>query len=317
MTGSAGRCPGRRASALPRLRRCARHQAQSHPRRCRARMASLVVMAEARVGISGWRLPGLAQDLLPGGSRRSKQRARVRRRAPHLDRDQRVVLRPAEAHQLPAVARRDARRLRLLGQGSALHHPSEEARRRRDAAGQLLCLRRARARPQARPGAVAAAAQPRPDRGAACRVLRPAPSHDRRRRTLAEQHDERIPDDRALTTRRVDQPMRHAMEVRHPTLATTRALDDPARARRRHRASPTPPASGRWSTRSRPTSPTCACTAPTSSTSAATPTRPSTAGPRRSTRLVADGPRHVRLLRQRRQGARAVQRDGADRRASS
>ena len=46
---------------------------------------------------------------------------------------------------------------------------------------------------------------------------------------LAEHHDERITDDRALTTARVRAPVRHAMEVRHPTLASDRAIDDPAR----------------------------------------------------------------------------------------
>ena len=46
---------------------------------------------------------------------------------------------------------------------------------------------------------------------------------------MAEQHDERISEDRALTTTRHDQPMRHAIEVRHPTLATDRALEHPAR----------------------------------------------------------------------------------------
>ncbi|MEP6666423.1 MAG: DUF72 domain-containing protein [Nocardioidaceae bacterium] len=41
---------------------------------------------------------------------------------------------------------------------------------------------------------------------------------------LAEQHDDKIPEDRALTTASVDQPLRHCLEVRHPSLATERAL---------------------------------------------------------------------------------------------
>ncbi len=42
---------------------------------------------------------------------------------------------------------------------------------------------------------------------------------------LAKNHDDKIPDDRALTTASVDRPLRHAMEVRHPSLATERALE--------------------------------------------------------------------------------------------
>lgn len=37
---------------------------------------------------------------------------------------------------------------------------------------------------------------------------------------LAEQHDERLPEERAWTTTDVDQPLRHALEVRHPTFLT-------------------------------------------------------------------------------------------------
>jgi uncharacterized protein YecE (DUF72 family) len=41
---------------------------------------------------------------------------------------------------------------------------------------------------------------------------------------LAERHDQRITEDRALTTSSYNQPLRHALEVRHPSLATDRAL---------------------------------------------------------------------------------------------
>jgi len=42
---------------------------------------------------------------------------------------------------------------------------------------------------------------------------------------LATRHDGKITEDRALTTCAVDRPLLHAMEVRHPSLATREALD--------------------------------------------------------------------------------------------
>ena len=42
---------------------------------------------------------------------------------------------------------------------------------------------------------------------------------------LALQHDEKIPTDRALTTAEVDVPIRHALEVRHDTFATSASVD--------------------------------------------------------------------------------------------
>ncbi|MBA2507838.1 MAG: DUF72 domain-containing protein [Nocardioidaceae bacterium] len=44
--------------------------------------------------------------------------------------------------------------------------------------------------------------------------------------SIAERHDAKVPDDRALTTAEVtDQPLRHALEVRHDSLASPAALD--------------------------------------------------------------------------------------------
>jgi uncharacterized protein YecE (DUF72 family) len=42
---------------------------------------------------------------------------------------------------------------------------------------------------------------------------------------LAELHDDKVADDRALTKAAVDRPLRHALEVRHPSLATDQALE--------------------------------------------------------------------------------------------
>jgi len=42
---------------------------------------------------------------------------------------------------------------------------------------------------------------------------------------LSERHDERLADDRALTVAAVNRPMRHAIEVRHPGMASDRAIE--------------------------------------------------------------------------------------------
>jgi uncharacterized protein YecE (DUF72 family) len=42
---------------------------------------------------------------------------------------------------------------------------------------------------------------------------------------LAREHDEKIPDDRALTETAVDRPLRHALEVRHETFRTPALLE--------------------------------------------------------------------------------------------
>ena len=116
-----------------------------------------------------------------------------------------------------------------------------------------------------------------------------------------------------FTTTDADRPMRHALEVRHDSFldagvprAAARARD--RRGRRRHRRQVAVAAGAR-----RPTSATCACTARTSCTSAATRRRRSTTGPRLVRRWRDARARRLHLLRQRREGARAVRRDGAGR----
>ena len=42
---------------------------------------------------------------------------------------------------------------------------------------------------------------------------------------LAEQHDDKVPDDRALTTSATDRPIRHALEPRHASFDTDEARD--------------------------------------------------------------------------------------------
>ena len=134
-----------------------------------------------RTGISGWRYAPWRTVFYPAGAA-AAPRARVRVPAAHVDRDQRLVLRAPEAGELRRVGRRDARRLRVLGQGPALRDAHEEARRRAGAGRQLLRQRRARARAEAGTRPVAAAAEPRVPPGPARRVLRPPAAHHGRRR---------------------------------------------------------------------------------------------------------------------------------------
>src|SRR6267154_1216650 len=69
---------------------------------------------------------------------------------PHLDRDQRHLLRLAEAGELSPLAQRDAGRFRLLGQGPARGDASQSAGRVRAVDRVVLFHRRARAAPEAR-----------------------------------------------------------------------------------------------------------------------------------------------------------------------
>ncbi len=131
------------------------------------------------MGISGWTYPGLARRLLPQGAPAAR-RAGVRRRTAHQHRDQRLVLLPPAPVVVPELARADSRRLRVRGQGRPVHHAPQEARRRRDRAGQLLRVRGAGAGREDRTVPVAAAADAGVRRGAAGGVLRPAAAHGRR-----------------------------------------------------------------------------------------------------------------------------------------
>ena len=102
-------------------------------------------------------------------------------------------------------------------------------------------------------------------------------------------------------------PVRHALEFRSKTFEHSRptgccaSTGSPA-------SWPTPPAAGPRSRRTPPTSAISGFTATPSSTPVATTTRRSTAGRRSSE--VAEG--RLRLLRQRREGARAARRRAAD-----
>ena len=184
-------------------------------------------MGVTRVGISGLdATPGWRGDFYPKGLP-AAPRAGVRRRAAHLDRDQRLLLLAAAALELCEVARGGARRLRVLGQGRPVHHPPEEAPRRRGRAGQLLRLRGAR--PGQRPGPVpVAAARDLALRRARCSRdffdLLPRTTTEAAR--LATGHDDKVSGDKLWSGEVAERPLFHALEPRHTSFAT----DEAARA---------------------------------------------------------------------------------------
>ena len=130
----------------------------------------------------GLALPAVARRVLPAGPA-AAPRARAPGRPDEQRRDQRLVLLAAAARVLPRLGRGDPRRLPVRRQGQPLHHPPQAAARRPRAAGQLPRLGRPRARPQARPAAVAApaAAALRRRRGStrSCTCCRAAPARRR------------------------------------------------------------------------------------------------------------------------------------------
>ena len=102
---------GRRAIARLRIKIAAEWQGEQ--------------MAQARIGISGWLYPPWRRCSTRGPA--APPRAGVPVRQAGQRRDQRHVLLAAAAVELPQLARPDARRLRLRGQGRPVHHAHEEA----------------------------------------------------------------------------------------------------------------------------------------------------------------------------------------------
>jgi uncharacterized protein YecE (DUF72 family) len=100
--------------------------------------------------------------------------------------------------------------------GPALHHPHEAPARDRCADGQLLRLGRAAARPQARAGAVAVPAELPLRPGDLRAVPGDAAVRHRPGARLAERHDHRVVDRTWLEIDAI-RPLRHAVEVRHPS----------------------------------------------------------------------------------------------------
>ena len=146
----------RRHHRRPRSRRASSTPSASRPRRPNGPSARPRSCATSPPGAASDR-PGprrrrrlgvraLARQLLPRGPA-AEARARVREPPAHHDRDQRHLLRLAEARELRPLARGDPRRLRLRGQGPALRHQPPGAGRGR-AVGRALLLDRRHGAPR-------------------------------------------------------------------------------------------------------------------------------------------------------------------------
>ena len=203
-----------------------------------------------RHGISGWRYPGWRGDFYPRGPAPAA-RARVRRRAADLHRDQRLVLLAAAARRrTPRGATQTPDGLRVLGQGRPRSSPTSSgcatSRRRWPTSSPPACSRSGPAR------ARCCGSCPRTwPSTPTCSTPSWACSRAPRREAaaLAAQHDDKVPEDRALD---------------HGATTTGRCgtrWSSAARRSRRPRpsrccastaspgASPTRPAAGRRSTR--------------------------------------------------------------------
>ncbi len=92
-----------------------------------------------RIGISGWTYRAVARRVLSEGPA-AEARTGIRHQPVQLAGDQRHVLRHAAAGRVRRLGGSCAGRVRVRGEGAALHHPHQAAARRGDAAGELHCL---------------------------------------------------------------------------------------------------------------------------------------------------------------------------------
>ena len=252
-------------------------------------------------------VPRLAGRLLPPRTAPAA-RARVRRRAADVRGDQRLVLLAAATGVLPPVAQRGTRGLRVRGQGRPVHHPPQAAPRRRDTAGQLLRVRRARARPCPGPGAVAAARAPDlRRRTCSTRSSASCPGPPARQRRWPARHDDKVPEDRAVTTTERDRPVRHALEFRSPTFADEAAYE---LLRRHGVACVVADTAGRWPKVLEVTSDLVYVRLHGDRELYASGYSPRALDEwaERCRAWADDGPRRLRLLRQRREGTRPARR---------
>ena len=94
-------------------------------------MGCFGMSGKIHIGIGGWTFEPWRGVFYPEGLH-AEARAGIRQPQAHLDRDQRHLLFDLQAGELGQVARRDARRLRLRGEGLALlHQPPRAGRGRR------------------------------------------------------------------------------------------------------------------------------------------------------------------------------------------
>ena len=135
--------------------------------------------AMIRVGIGGWTYEPWRGVFYPAGPA-AGGRALLRQPQAHGDRDQRHLLRHAEAGELPQMGGRDAGRFRVLPQGPALRDEPLEPRRGRAVDRALLDQRADGARDEARTDPLAVRADKALRRGGFRRV--PVASSARGRR---------------------------------------------------------------------------------------------------------------------------------------
>ena len=187
--------------------------ARTHVRRMRPRALGTRTPDERRAcGDLRLALPAWRGDFYPRGlpQRRELEYAAAQLTSVEINGSFYSLQRP-ESYR--AVARARYPRLRVRGQGRPVHHPPEAARatwrRRWPTSSRRACSSSA----QPGPGAVAAAAERLTfDADVLRRLLRPAAPHHPRRATLAARHDDKVPEDRAVTDDRADRPLRHALE---------------------------------------------------------------------------------------------------------
>ena len=199
---------------------------------------------QVRVGISGWRYPAWRGDFYPTGL---PQRRELEYAAEHLTSIeingsfyslQRPTSYAAWRASVPG-------RLRVLGQGPALRHPPEAAQGRQRSRSRTSSLRDySPSGPTLGPILWQLPENFRFDAdvlddvpGRAAAVRRPTAAE------LARRHDDKVPDDRALTTADEERPLHHALEFRSPTFATPEAT---AVLRRHDVATVLADTAGRW-----------------------------------------------------------------------
>ena len=171
-------------------------QRVGHPTH-RGRRWDLVAMARAWIGTSGWRYPPWRGVFYPQGLPQRRELAHLAGlvNSVEINGSFYSLQRPDPT----ARGRRRPRRLPLRRQGQPLHHPPQAAARRPRAARELPRLGRARARAQARPGAVATAAATCPStRRGSTSSSTLLPRSTGAAAQLAGEHDERL-DGRAET----------------------------------------------------------------------------------------------------------------------
>ena len=183
-----------------------------------------------RVGVGGWTFEPWRGAFYPEGLAQKRELEYASRKLT-VDRDQRHLLRLAEAGELPQVARRDAGRLRLRPEGPALRHQPPRAGGGRRVDRPLLRQRRAGARTTSSARSTGSSWRPRsstpttsPPSWRCCRKRDRRPGDPPRRRGAPR-------------------------ELRVPGLRRARP-----RARRRHRSSPATATSRRSPTSPRPSS---------------------------------------------------------------